>query len=745
VTVIGKTISHYRILEKLGEGGMGVVYKAEDTKLKRVVALKFLPSEFTRDPEATARFIQEAQAACTLDHPDICTIYEIGETPEGQLFIAMAFYEGSTLKQRLERGHLDADEACRISILIAQGLGRAHEAGIVHRDIKPANIMITNRGDVRIVDFGLAKLAGQAKLTRTGSTLGTAAYMSPEQARGDEVDQRTDIWSLGVVLYEMLTGELPFKGDHEAALLYSIVNEKPRALSALRPDLPAPLASLVSKTLQKDRALRHQTAGELIADLQRLAVPAPQLSRAEKSIAVLPFENLSPDPDQEYFSDGLTEEVISDLSSVAALRVISRSSAMTFKGTKKKVPEIARELDVRYVLEGSVRKAGNSLRITAQLIEATSDTHLWAGKYSGTMDDVFEVQEKVSREIVEALELKLSPQESRKIAERPIDNVAAYQCYLRANADTWRFTESSLASARAHLQKGLDILGPNALLYSAMAIVYFQYVNIGAAQEESIVKAEEYGRKALDLDPDLPQAHFVSGMVGGVLRGDLRVWIDELKKALAINPNFIDAQRFLAGPYIISLGRIDAAAPLLERMRRIDPLDAWNHVIRGLSLHFDGRYADALEPLRRYYEAEPDNPVAQYFYALTLTYERRFDEAFAVIEAGAKVAPNNACVKFGLLLKYALLRDRERAFAEMTPDLQKTCRRDHQWSYFIAVPFALLDAKEEAFGWLENAVDKGFINYPELERNRYLDNLRGEDRFKKLLARAKHEWEHFEV
>jgi len=739
--MIGKTISHYKILEKLGEGGMGVVYKAEDTKLKRAVALKFLPSELTRDAEAKARFIQEAQAACALDHPDICTIYEIGETGDGQLFIAMTLYEGETLKQKIERGPLATEGAVGIAVRVARGLGRAHEAGIVHRDIKPANIMITNRGEVKILDFGLAKLGGQAKLTRTGSTLGTAAYMSPEQARGEDVDHRTDIWSLGVVLYEMLTGKLPFKGEHEAAVLYSIVHEKPEALS----NVSAPLSSLISKVLQKDRALRYQTTSEFISDLERLAAPHMQLPRYEKSIAVLPFENLSPDPDQEYFSDGLTEEVISDLSNVTALRVISRSSAMTFKGTKKKVPEIAGELGVQYVLEGSVRKAGNSLRITAQLIDAANDAHLWAEKYSGTLDDIFDVQEKVSRSIVAALKLKLTPEESQKIAERPFDNVAAYQCYLRANVEIWRFTESSLDSALVHLQQGLDMLGANALLYSAMASAYFQLANIGAGQEDCIAKAEEYAQRALALDPDSPQAHFVMGVIAGAFRGDVNEWIHRLKTALVINPNFVDALRFLVGPYIISLGKLAAAEPLLQRMTQIDPLDPWNHVCRGLFLCYDGQYAASLDPFRRYYEADQDNPVAQFFYVTALVLERKLDEAFVIIDRGAKATPDNACTKFGLLLKYALLKDRANAFQELTPEFQKTCRRDHQWSYFVALPLALLDVKEESLDWLENAINKGFINYPELNRNPHLDNLRSEERFKKLLERVKYEWEHFEV
>jgi serine/threonine protein kinase len=747
--MIGKTVSHYHILEKLGKGGMGVVYKAEDTKLKRTVALKFLPPELTRDTVAKTRFIHEAQAASALQHHNICTIHEIDETPEGQLFISMDCYDGQTLKQKIAGGPLPVDEALGLTIQVAAGLSKAHGAGMVHRDVKPANIMVTSDGIAKILDFGLAKLAGQTKVTKTGMTVGTVAYMSPEQATGEEVDHRTDIWSLGVVLYEMLTGRLPFKGEHEAALLYSIVHEQPQSLSLVRPGLPAPVSSVIAKALQKDRALRYQGVQELINELKKLTVPgmAPgiQLPRQEKSIVVLPFENLSPDPDQEYFSDGLTEEVISDLSNVHALRVISRSSAMTFKGTKKKVPEIARELDVQYVLEGSVRKAGNSLRITAQLIDAAKDDHLWAEKYSGVLDDVFGIQEKVSRSIVVALKLKLTPEESQRIAERPIDDAAAYQCYLKANAEILRFTESCLDRARLHLQKGLDILGDNALLYSAMSFVYWQYVNIGAAQEDYIAKAEEYAQKALALDPDSPQAHFIIGMMNFAFYGNVREGIRQLNMTLAVNPNDSDALKFIPIHYIVSVGKSAAAIPWLERFKRVDPLDPWNYLLQGALHFYDGHYEAALEHFRPWYQADPEGPMTQFFYAWTLTYNKQLDEAFSIIDRGAKVTPDNACTKFGLLLKYGLLKDREKALQEITPDFQKTCRRDHQWSYFVAIMLALNDARGESLDWLENAVNRGFLNYPELERNPYFDNIRGEERFKKLMERVKYEWERFEV
>jgi len=451
--MIGKTVAHYKILEKIGEGGMGVVYKAEDTKLKRTVALKFLPPELTRDAQAKARFVQEAQAAAALDHPNICAVHEIGEA-EGVTYIVMPYVKGQSLKERVAVGPLSVEDALAIAGQVAEGLKEAHDKGIIHRDIKPANIMLTEKGQAKIMDFGLAKLEAGVDLTRTMAVIGTVAYMSPEQARGEEVDLRTDIWSFGATLYEMLTGQKPFGQKHDQALMYSILNDPTESVSRVRPEIPKPLEVVIQKTLEKDRSRRYQNMEELLKDLKSTGVWGIGVPKVEKSIIVLPFDNISPDPDQEYFCDGMTEEIITDLSHVHDLLVISRSSAMTFKGTKKKIREIAQEVNVRYVLEGSVRKAGNNLRITAQLIDSANDAHLWAEKYSGTLDDVFDIQEKVSRSLVDALKLKLTAEEKRIIAAKPILNVYAYECFIKARQELWTWSEAGWRMPWGIFKKG---------------------------------------------------------------------------------------------------------------------------------------------------------------------------------------------------------------------------------------------------------------------------------------------------
>lgn len=738
---VGKIFSgKYKIIKEIGRGGMGIVYKAKDTKLKRNVALKFLPAELTKEKEAKKRFIQEAQAAAALNHPNICIIHEVDEVDD-QTFIAMEYIEGETLKDKIESGPLEIDEAVKIVTQVAEGLSEAHAKGIVHRDIKPANIMLTKKGQAKITDFGLAKLSWVVDLTRKSTIMGTVAYMSPEQAKGDEVDHRTDIWALGAMLYEMLTGERPFKKTHEQALIFSILNDEPTPISSIRSDIPSHIEQTVEKALLKKVDKRYQNIQELLKDLkQSLVISFP---RAEKSIVVLPFEDISPGKDNEYFSDGLTEEIITDLSQVHDLLVISRSSAMTYKGTKKKIKEIGQELNVQYVLEGSVRKAGNNLKITAQLIDAINDTHLWAKKYSGTLDDVFDIQEKVSRFIVDALELKLSPEEGKKMSERPIENVPAYELYLKANAEIFKFTEEAINRAIRYLRNALDIIGDNTLLHSGLAFAYFNLVNIGAKHEEYLVKAEEHVKKALAMDPEFSKAHVVLGWI--YCLGEPLKSAFHLKKALAVSPDDSVALAVLAVDYM-AMGKISAAVPLSERLIKIDPLDFPPNYVKGALHFYSGQNDKALKAWHRLYEIYPESAYSRFSYALILTYNNQYDQAFSIIDHSAKTDPDTVLTKLGLMLKYGLQGEKEKAFQEMTPDFQKTCQRDYSFSHHLAGVFALLDEKKEALKWLESAVNSGLINYPLLnEYDLFLENIRSEPRFKKLMEKVKHEWENFEV
>jgi len=746
--MVGKIISHYKIIEKLGEGGMGVVYKAEDSKLKRTVALKFLPPDLTRDPEAKERFIREAQAAASLEHNNICSIYQINETEDGQLFIVMACYEGQTLKDKIVGAHYDApgrpipkDQAIGIAIQISEGLTKAHEKGIVHRDIKPANILITDDGIVKILDFGLAKLAGQAQLTKDSSTLGTVAYMFPEQAKGEDVDHRTDIWSLGVVLYEMLTGELPFKGDYEQAVIYSILNEEPKPIE----NAPPNLQPIIRKTLQKNSDNRYQNLNTLIEDLNRPHIEELYGEKCKKSIIVLPFTNMSPDPEQEYFNDGLTEEIITDLSSINDLLVISRSSAMTFKGTNKKIKEIANEVNVRYVLEGSVRKAGNNLRITAQLIDANTDTHLWAEKYSGTLDEIFDIQEKVSRTIVDSLQLKLSPEEDAKIIDKPVDNVHAYECYLRARQGFWKWDEKSLDFAIQQLNNGIKIVGENAMLYAGLGFVNFQIYNYGIKpQEKYLDKAVEYANKIFELEHDSPEGYRLLGFVA-IFRDNMKKSSFFMKKTLAIHPNDTEAL-VLYAISLVFFGKTEEARSQIERLLALDPL-TWLNYLPLIFLHImQGNYGSALEQCQKTYLMEPNNPYLKFMYAYCLSYNKSYNKSFEFLDEAAIEGKDFCLGSLSKFVKYAFQNEKEKALRSITPELSEKCEKDIEIAWQMSECYSMINAKQKALNCLEKAINRGLINYPFLnEHNLFLNNIRDEDWFKKLMERVKFEWENFEV
>ena len=480
-------------------------------------------------------------------------------------------------------------------------------------------------------------------------------------------------------------------------------------------------------------------AGKKVAEAS-----SPTTAKPEKSIVVLPFTDLSPQKDQEYFCDGMTEEIITDLSRVHVLLVISRSSAMTFKGSSKTVRDIAKDLNIRYVLEGSVRKAGNDLRITAQLIDAMNDAHIWAEKYSGTLDDIFDIQERVSRSVVKALELMLTSEEAGRMAERPIGNAAAYDCYLKAKHDVWSFTKEGTERAVQYLQNALDILGENADLYAGLGLAYFQLVNLGIKQEEYLEKAREFAQKTFALDPGSPQGHAVRGYIG-MLEGDMRGAISHLKKAVSSDPGDAETVGWLGWFYLL-VGKASAAVPLIERSLQMDPVNPNWHLARGLIGFFEGHFDIAAEQLREAYRMAPHMPMIQFWYALSLAYGKRFQESLSILDIGkGAVSSDDAFKKISEFLRAALRREKDAFSRLQTPDVLRTMKRDLQLSYHAASFCSFLGQPNEALDWLENAINRGFYNSPFLEVDPFFANIRGEERFKKLMERVKYEWEHFEV
>ncbi|UCG88187.1 MAG: protein kinase, partial [Gemmatimonadota bacterium] len=490
----------YRIESELGSGGMATVYLARDLKHDRQVALKVMRPELSAILGGE-RFLREIRIAAKLNHPHILALHDSGEA-EGFLYYVMPHVEGESLRTKIEREkQLSIDEAVVLTRQVAAALDYAHQQGVIHRDIKPENILL-HRGEAVVADFGIAlavTAAGGERLTETGLSLGTPEYMSPEQATGGgKLDQRADVYSLGAVLYEMVTGEPPQTGATVQAVIAKLLSERPAHPRVVRDSVPEAMDRAIMKALAKVPADRFDSAKAFSEALFATVVAAEE---EKKSIVVLPFDNMSPDPGDAYFSDGLTEEIITHLSHINSLRVISRNSAMVLKGSHKDTRTIAAELDVQYVLEGSVRKAGDQLRITVQLIDAASDAHLWAESYDGVLEDVFGMQEQVARSIVDALQLELHPGEEERLAERPIEDLGAYECYLRARNEIDAFTVDGTRRAIQHLEYALDIVGGNVPLFTGMAYAHFQRANLGIAQDEAIALAEEYVAKALALDP----------------------------------------------------------------------------------------------------------------------------------------------------------------------------------------------------------------------------------------------------
>ena len=742
----------YRIEGRIGEGGMATVYLAEDLKHKRKVALKVLKPELSA-VLGGERFLNEITVTANLHHPHILQLYDSGEAgdelgrgmPRPFLFYVMPYVEGESLRDKLNREkQLAIEDTIAITKVIASALDFAHKRDVIHRDIKPENILLQD-GVALVADFGIAiavSSAGGDRLTETGLSLGTPAYMSPEQVSGErDLDARSDVYSLACMTYEMLAGDPPFVASTTRAVMAKHVTDPAPPITTTRPSVTPAIAKALAKALSKARADRYGSAGAFAAGLTDEHVAD---DRDTKAIVVLPFANLSPDPDNEYFSDGLTEEIITDLSKIQALNVISRNSAMQLKGTDKDTKTIGRELNVRYVLEGSVRKAGDNLRITAQLIDAEGDVHLWADKFSGTLDDVFDIQEQVSRKIADALVLTLSPEEEQRIAERPITDVRAYEYYLQGRFESARLTPEGLSRAIQHYQDGLAIVGENALLYTGLGYAYLFYGGVVFEQKATHgERARTAAKRALELDPDSAKAHALLALIHND-HFEFEDVFPNLNRALELDPKDVDGLMLSA---IVStwVGKTDRGQRHARALMEIDPLNPLAALFLTIADLLGGESAAAITRCEKHLQADPNNAPMRTVYAWALAFSGRRDEAVAVLDR-LESETTEFFETIGVVLRHALKGDKQQALDAITDTFLSHTRTDPQFSWFLSGCYALLDEQGEAVTWLENAVRGGLKNYPLVaEHDPFLARLRGHPRFEVLLERIKHEWETFEA
>jgi len=743
-------VGRYQVEKHLGGGGMGVVYRARDTALDRPVALKFLPPHLAAHPEAEERFVREAKAAAALDDPHIATIHEIGETEAGRRFIAMTYYEGETLKEKLDReGSLPVEEALGYAEQIAEALAWAHDAGIVHRDVKPANVMVTGAGDVKLLDFGLAQVAAETRLTAPEQKLGTAAYMSPEQADGKEVGAQTDVWALGVVLYEMLAGERPFRGERETAVLHTILHEEPEPVGVHRPDLSPALERIVEQCLQKDLDRRYSSAAALGDDLQAAGrgesvaptdTPGGDGERTDRSIAVLPFETLGAQ-EPTAFTDGIHGDLLTRLSGVEGLQVISRTSVRTYRDTDTALHRIARELGVTWVVEGEVQEVEEQVRVNARLVNARTDRQVWARNYQRvlTAENLFQIQSEIAGAIAQSLEMELTSAEKERVERRPTENLDAYRLYAQGRGHLDQRTEDGLRRAFECFQRAIEEDSSYALAWAGLTDALSLFEFYGFALPDDAPAPMEAAQRAVDLGPNLGETHAALGILHAI-RHDGVAALRELERAVELAPSYAESYVWLGWLHLY-LGRPEAGLPSAERAVELDPLAPAYRVYLAENYLANGKADAALREARRAREIQPEYGLTHYMEGIVLHHQGRFDDATAALQrclsrVPPESTPTHAEVRAALAATQAASGNRDRA-RELGRQIDRT-----EASFSKGLVHAALGDPERAFECFEQIHDWGSFT---TEHARYffpnvLGPLREDPRYDELLRTVNEYW-----
>jgi serine/threonine protein kinase/Flp pilus assembly protein TadD len=738
----GSSLGRYRLVERVGEGGMGEVWKAHDANLDRIVAVKLIRRSVSWDDTARERFRREALALSRLSHSGVATVFDFDEQ-DGCDFLVMEYVSGGTLASRLSTGPLPVNEALLVGAAIADALDNAHRNGVLHRDLKPGNIVLTSDGNPKILDFGLAVLLSEdavaGRITEPGLIVGSLPYMSPEQLYGEADDVRSDIYALGAMLFEMITGERPFAKDRAGALMFAIINTAPPRLRSLQPEVPEDLERIVAACLEKDPASRPQSAKVVAESLRRIhdgvtsgSLPF-RVSDAIRSIAVLPFRNVSNDPTQEYFADGMTEAVISDLARIKALRVISRTSAMKYKGTQLSVPEVARDLNVDAVLEGSALLIGNRVRVSIQLISARADTTLWADRYDRELQDVLALQSDLARTVAREIAIQLTPTEEARLTHRGSVNPEAHLEFLKSRQSFFSGAPDSLAAGVRHARRAIELEPQLAPAWAALAdCLSFQAIRGMVAAGEAIPDAIAAAKKALDLDPSLAEGHAALGFVLSHT-GDVAGGLRSLQKAVELNPGLTHAHNLL-GRTLYAFERHDEALAAMHKSMSLDPLSMIMYTGAGDAYYFARQYEKSVLHYRMALELDARFDGSHTGLARSLEALGRFDEARARYEEGRRLSGGALGPSLGLAHLAVAMGNHDEA-RRMLAEFEAARSTQVVSAWGIAVLHADLGDIDDAFEWLELALEEHSGGLIVLRVHPRLDSIRSDPRYLPLVKR----------